>query len=119
MNLKSHPTETRVLAFYAELQKRGFVEVTQKIQTELDKWPLMPLFGARVLDKFMMVSGARTMEESWANNFISTAQSFFEVLPADWRCSVEQIADRVENAVDVREFLRGQLEARRKIVRRA
>jgi hypothetical protein len=54
----------------------------------------------------MMLSGARMTEKRWTLNFISTAQSFLEVLPADWRVSIEQTAERVENAVDLREFLK-------------
>jgi hypothetical protein len=107
MKVRSQSTEARVLDFYATLQRRNFSKVAQQIQTELDEWPFMDLFGTRVLDKLMMLSGARELQRNWADNFVLTAGAFLEVLPPDWRQAVEEVADRVTKAVDANDFLRG------------
>jgi hypothetical protein len=107
MNVRGQTTEEKVIEFYAALEKRRFLDVAKRIQAELDNWPTMPLFGARVLDKFMMLSGARELQVSWADNFVLTTKSFLEVLPEEWRQPVEQLAERVEKTIDCRDFLPG------------
>ncbi|MET4085626.1 hypothetical protein [Bradyrhizobium sp. S3.5.5] len=100
-------TEEKVTRFYAALEERGFPGLAKKIQDQLDDRPTMPLFGARVLDKLMMLSGARMSQVSWADSFVLTATSFLEVLPDEWRQPLEQLAARVEESIDCRDFLRG------------
>ncbi|MCP1974284.1 hypothetical protein [Bradyrhizobium elkanii] len=107
MNASGQDTQARLLNFYAALEKRRFTELTRHIQAELDEWKPMPLFGARVLDKLMMLHGARELQPRWADNTISIATSFLEVLPAEWRDSVEHVAGKVERAIDARAFLHG------------
>ena len=105
MKARGQDTESRVMDFYTVLERRSLLEVAREIQRELDAWKSMPLFGARVLDKLMMLHGARDLQPAWADNFILTARSFLEVLPAEWRWSIEQIAERVERAVDAEALL--------------
>jgi hypothetical protein len=107
MKVRGGAPEAKVMQFYEELEKRGFVDVAKQVQAQVDKWQTMPLFGARVLDKFMMLSGAReTGEFNWANSFVWTAKSFLEILPDEWRQSVERLAESVETTIDGRDFLR-------------
>lgn len=105
MNVTGQNTEEKVMKFYNTLEERRFPHFAKTIQAELDRQPIAPLFGARVLDKLMMLSGARKSQVGWADNFVLTARSFLEVLPGEWQQSVEQLAKRVEETVDCRDFL--------------
>lgn len=100
-------TETRVLKFYATLEARGFPELARRVQADLDDCAPLPLVGARVLDKLMMLHGARDVEPEWAKTFVFTAQAFLEALPSAWRASVERAAKRVEESIDPTALLRG------------
>jgi hypothetical protein len=105
MNVRGNNAEEKLVRFYNALEERGFLDLAMTIQDELDKWPMMPLFGARVLDKLMMLSGARRSQANWADNFILGAKSFLEILPSEWRQPVEHLAGQIKG-IDCRDFLR-------------
>ncbi|WLA63751.1 hypothetical protein [Bradyrhizobium diazoefficiens] len=106
MDVVDQRTESRVVSFYEALERRGFPALAAEIQDRLDEWSVLPLFGTRVLDKLMMLSGARRSEVAWAENSVAAARSFLEVLPAEWSRPIEQIAGYVEASVQVGGFLR-------------
>lgn len=107
MEATGKSTEARVLDFYARLEQRRFLEFSRRVQAALDECAPLPLVGARVVDKLMMLHGARGAEPDWAANFVFVAQSFLETLPKDWRKSIADTARRVERSADPKAFLHG------------
>jgi len=107
MGIESQRTGDRMVDFYQELENRGFTEIADKVQTALDEVYMMDLQGTRVLDKLMMLNGAAKSERAWADNVRSVCHGFLNLLPDDWRQSVEEVAERVVTRVDTSSFLNG------------
>jgi hypothetical protein len=61
----------------------------------------------RELDKLMMLNGAAKSERAWADNVRSVSHAFLNLLPDEWRQSVEEVAERVVTRVDTSSFLNG------------
>ena len=63
--------------------------------------PITELQGTRVLDKFMMLKGAKTYkDQTWATNFVSVCDGLLKLLPDAWRKEVEDVAERADNCID-------------------
>jgi len=93
-----------MLNFYRRLAERRFAEVAKEIQQVLDEHPWTDLHGTRVLDKLMMLRGAKP---KWRENTLTRCRDFLHLVPDTWRQAIEEIADRVVRRVDPARFLDG------------
>ncbi len=107
MNIKDGETGERMVLFYRQLDRRCFLELAKQIQAVLNECAIMELHGTRVLDKLMMVTGAkRGQEQDWAEkNIILQCHGFLNLLPTVWRQAVSGLAECVDSRIQTSEFL--------------
>ena len=73
MRIEGTSADGCMLNFYRRLAERRFAEVAKEIQQVLDEHPWIDLHGTRVLDKLMMLRGAKP---KWRENTLTRCRDF-------------------------------------------
>lgn len=111
MGVHNLDNSIRMVEFYKKLQKCHFQIIAAQVQTELDRKPFMELRGTRVLDILLMLTGAKRSplveEHSFAERMCFECNEFLNLLPTHWREDIEEVAQRVDSAIDPAPFLNG------------
>lgn len=80
--------------FFKILGERGFVESAGQINSILESSTLTSLSGERVIDKFLMLSGA---DKTWTERVINVCEPFTQLLPGATKIELEKLAQRISD----------------------
>jgi len=89
---------TRMKAFYRELNRRNFKAHALAInQTIKNNGKFERLYGERIIDKFLMLVGAKPAgrDNSWGGDYIELCSVFLELLPETTSRDLKFLADTV------------------------
>lgn len=91
---------TRMKAFYKELDRRNFVEHARSINCTIKTTTdLLGLRGERIIDKFLMLLGSKSIAENsnWKEDVIGDNREFLDLVPPNLKDDLHSIATAIVN----------------------
>jgi len=92
----------RLIRFYNALERNGFQDASEKIETILSRTPWSQLNGARVLDSYMMLAGGFPFR--LRND--AARKGFLDALPAESGVALSTLATRIETDLAQHRFIK-------------
>lgn len=86
----------RMPLFFKALSDRNFNDDAGAINEVLNANGFGPLFGERVIDKFLMLCGA---DDDWTNEIIATCEAFLSLLPEETRDNLNTAARQISETL--------------------